>query len=84
MTTGSESIIKKHKNALANKTVLADVLGLGRFYYELSVQVLTICFASREENGGLIALDQVQRSLSKIRGAEIARYEDHCLFWDLS
>ena len=34
-------------------------LGLGDFYYELGVKVVGICAASREENGGLIALDDL-------------------------
>ena len=32
-------------------------LGLGDFYYELGVKVVGVCAATREENGGLIALD---------------------------
>ena len=34
-------------------------LGLGDFYYELGVKVVGVCAATREENGGLIALDDL-------------------------
>ena len=42
-----------------HKGFWASLLGLGDFYYELSVQVVDVCRASREKNGGLIEMQEV-------------------------
>jgi ESCRT-II complex subunit VPS22 len=34
----------------------AELLGFGDYYYELGVQILEACWASRPLNGGLIEL----------------------------
>ena len=46
----------------------AELLGLGDWQYELGVQIVDICVSTREQNGGLIALSEVIRLVSKLRG----------------
>jgi len=46
----------------------AQMLGLGDFYYELAVQLIQLCLALREENGGLISLNDLHKELSRRRG----------------
>ena len=43
----------------SNKGFWAEMLGVGDFYYELSVQITEICLATRGTNGGLIALQEL-------------------------
>lgn len=45
-----------------------SVLNLGDFYYELSVQIVEVCLATSEKNGGLIALEELRDRLVKARG----------------
>lgn len=40
----------------SNKGFWAEILGVGDFYYELAVQIVEICLATRSVNGGLMAL----------------------------
>jgi len=49
----------------SNKSILSDLLGVGQFYSELGVQVLTIVLNSREVNGGVIGVSEVLASLHK-------------------
>ena len=51
-----------------SKSVWASMSGVGDFYYELAVQSIEICMATREENGGLIELDDLYKKLVKSRG----------------
>jgi ESCRT-II complex subunit VPS22 len=37
----------------------SELLGLGDFYYELGVQIVEACLATRPYNGGLIPLDEL-------------------------
>ena len=46
----------------------AELLGFGDFYYELGVQVLEACWASRPLNGGLMELGAVRAAVVKRRG----------------
>ncbi|XP_054263337.1 vacuolar-sorting protein SNF8 [Macrosteles quadrilineatus] len=45
-----------------------SVLGIGDFYYELGVQIVEVCLATNDKNGGLISLDEVRQRLIKARG----------------
>jgi len=45
-----------------------SVLGIGDFYYELSVQIIEICLSTNYKNGGLISMDELLRRLVKTRG----------------
>lgn len=51
----------------SNKGFWAEVLGVGDFYYELAVQIVEICLATRDINGGLMALP-VSRNLRGTHG----------------
>lgn len=45
-----------------------SVLGIGDFYYELAVQIVEVCLATNDKNGGLISLDELRDKLIKARG----------------
>lgn len=45
-----------------------SVLGIGDFYYELGVQIVEVCLATNDTNGGLISLDELRQRLIKARG----------------
>ncbi|RZF37427.1 hypothetical protein LSTR_LSTR011704 [Laodelphax striatellus] len=45
-----------------------SVLGIGDFYFELSVQIVEVCLATNYKNGGLISLDELRQRLIKARG----------------
>lgn len=49
----------------SSKGFWAEMLGVGDFYYELGVQAIEICMATRERNGGLLALDELHKLLLK-------------------
>lgn len=42
-------------------------VGIGDFYYELSVKVAEVCFATRTKNGGIIAVTEVCDTLNRNR-----------------
>jgi len=52
----------------SNKGFWAELLGVGDFYYELGVQIIEICLATRPRNGGLIEMGELKRLVDKIRG----------------
>jgi len=45
-----------------------SVLGIGDFYYELAVQIIEVCLATSEKNGGLIGLNELRTRLVQARG----------------
>ena len=45
----------------SNKGMWAQLLGFGDFYYELGVQVVEACLATRAVNGGLMDLSTLSR-----------------------
>lgn len=45
----------------SNKGMWAQLMGFGDFYYELGVQVVEACLATRSVNGGLMDLDALRR-----------------------
>lgn len=64
----------------SNKGFWAELLGIGDFYYELGVQIVDICLATRPHNGGLINLQELCNLLRQRRkGAREAVSEDDCL-----
>ncbi|KAJ8534439.1 hypothetical protein K7X08_016167 [Anisodus acutangulus] len=64
----------------SNKGFWAELLGIGDFYYELGVQIIEICLATRPHNGGLIGLDDLCKLLGQRRKAvREAISEDDCL-----
>mmetsp|Transcript_1443 Transcript_1443/g.3317 ORF Transcript_1443/g.3317 Transcript_1443/m.3317 type:complete len:284 (+) Transcript_1443:71-922(+) len=42
-------------------------VGIGDFYYELSVKVAEVCFATRSKNGGIMAVTEVCETLNRVR-----------------
>ncbi|KAJ7219058.1 EAP30/Vps36 family-domain-containing protein [Mycena pura] len=46
----------------------AEMLGLGDWQYELSVQIVDVCVSTRDRNGGLIEMDELLRLVRKLRG----------------
>ncbi|PWY98033.1 winged helix DNA-binding domain-containing protein [Testicularia cyperi] len=44
-----------------------DLLGLGDWQYELGVQIIDVCVSTRSSNGGIIAMDDLIRRLTKLR-----------------
>lgn len=64
----------------SNKGFWAELLGIGDFYYELGVQIVEICLATRPHNGGLINLQDLCNVLSKKRkNAREPLSQDDCL-----
>jgi len=55
-------------SCLASKGFWSQVLGVGDFYYELAVQIVEVCVATSEQNGGLISLDELLLRVRKARG----------------
>lgn len=51
----------------SNKGFWAEVLGVGSFFYELGVQIIHVCLATRDANGGIMQLEDLLRYLRKIR-----------------
>ena len=43
----------------SKKGFWSDILGIGDFYYELSVQIIEICLKTRNMNGGLIDIHEL-------------------------
>jgi ESCRT-II complex subunit VPS22 len=64
----------------SNKGVWAELLGIGDFYYEIGVQIVDICIATRSHNGGLIDLLDLRKLLCQKRKATLESLsEDDCL-----
>ncbi|KAI5703127.1 vacuolar-sorting protein SNF8 [Diaphorina citri] len=56
---------------LASRKGFWSLLGMGDFYYELSVQIVEVCLATNYKNGGLILLDELRTRLVKSRGKSL-------------
>ncbi len=54
----------------SNKGFWSSILGVGDFYYELAVQMIDICLSTRQQNGGLIAIDDLMNRLKEKRGKQ--------------
>ncbi|KAJ3209834.1 ESCRT-II subunit protein snf8 [Dinochytrium kinnereticum] len=52
----------------SNKGFWSELLGVGDFYYELGVQIIEICLATRERNGGLMDIIEVKQNVERMRG----------------
>lgn len=51
----------------STKGLFTGLLGIGQFYYELSVKVAEVCISTRSRNGGIISVEEV-RQILKNRG----------------
>eukprot|EP00762_Andalucia_godoyi_P003854 ANDGO_08549.mRNA.1 Vacuolar protein sorting-associated protein 22 homolog 1 len=56
----------------SKKGFWAEMLGLGSFYYELGVQIVAVCIATRPRNGGLMEITELLELLKKKRGKRAA------------
>jgi ESCRT-II complex subunit VPS22 len=55
----------------SSKGFWADKLGVGSFYYDLSVQIVDVCLSTREKNGGLLPMKELLQRLAKSREARL-------------
>lgn len=53
----------------SSKGIWTELLGFGDFYYELGVQVIEACLATRSTNGGLMELRSLLGYVQKRRGS---------------
>ncbi|KAF7729027.1 hypothetical protein EC973_005058 [Apophysomyces ossiformis] len=51
----------------SNKGFWADLLGVGDFYYELGIQIIDGCMATRSRDGGLTDLGDLRKRLEVMR-----------------
>jgi len=51
----------------SQKSILAQTLGLGDFYYQLAVQAIEQCVLTRKQNGGTMPLDDLLQRLQRVR-----------------
>lgn len=59
----------------SNKGFWAQKLQVGDFYYELGVQVVEACLYSRDQDGGLLDVEEVLRRVKKKRGNAVEQVE---------
>lgn len=52
----------------SSKNMWSSMSGVGDFYYELAVQAIEICIATRSKNGGLLEINELFRLLVNSRG----------------
>eukprot|EP01027_Heterolobosea_sp_BB2_P015482 GEZU01022139.1.p1 GENE.GEZU01022139.1~~GEZU01022139.1.p1 ORF type:complete len:190 (-),score=45.75 GEZU01022139.1:181-750(-) len=52
----------------SKKGFWAELLGVGDFYYELSVQIVEVCLSTKAQNGGIIEVSELLHRLQKKRG----------------
>ena len=57
----------------ATKGFWAEALGQGDFYYELGIQCIKVCIRTRDQNGGLMEVEEMCRLLSRLR-----KLQRHC------
>ncbi|GFH29858.1 vacuolar protein sorting-associated protein, partial [Haematococcus lacustris] len=55
----------------SNKGLWTHALGFGDFYYELGVQIVEACLASRSADGGLLELGALTRAVNRRRGGQV-------------
>ena len=59
----------------SNKGMFAQLLGIGDFYYQLGVQIIEACLATRTHNGGMVELSLL-RHLVQVRLGSMAQLID--------
>eukprot|EP00116_Pleurobrachia_bachei_P019401 sb/3479663/ len=59
----------------SSKGFWAQLLGVGDFYYELGVQIVEVCLATRPTNGGLITVEELCNKLGERTGGGRRRVE---------
>lgn len=53
----------------STKGIWAELLGFGDFYYELGVQIVEACWATRSHNGGMMELNALLTYVTRRRGS---------------
>jgi ESCRT-II complex subunit VPS22 len=51
----------------SQKGFWTEMLGVGDFYYELAIQIIEVCIKTRDENGGIIELNELTKKLTRMR-----------------
>lgn len=51
----------------SSKGFWADLLGVGDFYYELSILIVQICIQTRSSNGGLISIPVLHKKVKSLK-----------------
>lgn len=59
----------------SSKGFWANMLGVGDFYYELGVQIIEVCLATRHRNGGILPLDDLRKLVVKSRSVAAKQEE---------
>ena len=59
----------------SGKGFWSEMLGVGDFYYELSVQIIEVCMAASHRTGGLMELGELRQRLIKSRGKSQSHQE---------
>ena len=59
----------------SSKGFWAEMLGVGDFYYELGVQIVDLCLATRSQNGGLIGVEELRAILQARRAGSSGEAE---------
>ena len=59
---------------VSTKSFWAKALGVGvqDFYYELAVKIAEVCFATKNRNGGIIAVSEVHETLNRRKKVSLA------------
>ncbi|XP_039254064.2 vacuolar-sorting protein SNF8-like [Styela clava] len=52
----------------SSKGFWSEMLGVGDFYYEIGIQAIEVCIATRPKNGGIMTLHELHHRLLKSRG----------------
>lgn len=77
---GGSSRVSGGSNGIMGTGKLAglwnDMLGLGDFRYELSIQIIDVCVSTRAVNGGLIEMKELIRSINHLRQGRGKKIED--------
>jgi len=60
----------------SSKGFWAQLLGVGDFYYEMGVQIVEVCLATRQYNGGIITMEALIVNLAKSSGRKDVQSDD--------
>ena len=63
----------------SNKGMWAQLLGFGDFYYELGVQIIEACLATRAYNGGFMELASLKSAVQVIHEA-LTKKHNRCVY----
>ncbi|CDR88895.1 related to SNF8-protein involved in glucose derepression [Sporisorium scitamineum] len=64
---GVDPLSSSTRNSGGLAGLWSDMLGLGDWQYELGVQIIDVCVSTRNSNGGVIAMDDLIRRVTRLR-----------------